>query len=270
MMMVRRLRPNIAVAYAFTLILGSAAPTAAADEKKVNPGRPGATETTDVLARGQFQLEVGFSFDRDTERGETRKTSMLPTVLIRVGLIDRLELNLGADGLVVQSTTGVTDRHREAGTGDPVIGFRYRVADPSGLLPSAAILVSTSIPAAGDPFGRGHSDFRVALAASHSLVSDVSLDWTMSYSGPIGGDNDLDWQLSYATALGLDIDARLGVFVEIFGDVPSAAGPNGSVSVGAGIIRYLGPNMSADLSISVGLTGATEDLGFGLGFVIHL
>lgn len=269
-MVVRRSCQGLVVAFAFTLVFGLAAPVAAAQDEKVNPTRPGETESPDVVSPGQVQIEVGVSFDHDTEGGETSKTSAFPSTLIRVGLIDRLELNLSSDGLVIQSTTGTVGRRRDVGTGDPVIGFRYHVADGSGWRPSAMIMASISLPAAGEPFGNGHSDFTVGLAASHSLGSDASFDWTMKYSGPIGEENDVAWQLTYATALGLDLTARLATYVEVFGDVRGAAGSAGSTSVGGGFIHYVGGNMSVDLSISIGLTGATEDLRFGFGFVTHL
>ncbi len=267
-MTMRRLFHRLVVALAITLTFGSA--VASAQDDKVSAGRPGETEATDVISPGQVQIEMGFSFGRDTDGSNVSKTSAFPSTLVRLGLIDRLELNLSSDGLLIESISGTSGRHRDAGTGDPVVGFRYHVADGSGLLPSAAVVVSTSLPAAGEPFGNSHSDFNVAFAASHSLGSDAAFDWTMSYLGPIGKADDATSQLSYAAALGLDITTRLGTFVEVFGDVPSAGGSDGSTSVGGGFIRYIGRHMSVDLSIAVGLSGASEDLRFGFGLVAHL
>ena len=61
--------------------------------------RPDITESSAVVGRGVWQLESGISFERDGSGSDGSRVFSAPMALVRLGVSDRLELRIGADGL---------------------------------------------------------------------------------------------------------------------------------------------------------------------------
>ena len=60
--------------------------------------RPDQTESAIVIKPGFFQLEFGWTFTQDDEAGTETETVEVPGTLLRIGLMDRVELRLGFSG----------------------------------------------------------------------------------------------------------------------------------------------------------------------------
>jgi len=94
--------------------------------------RPDFTESTDAVPRGHLQLEAGYTFTYDREKLDRTRDHTSPEILLRIGLVDRLELRLGWAGYSWTETRFETESEdgdriiREEwsqGANDAIIGF---------------------------------------------------------------------------------------------------------------------------------------------------
>ena len=60
--------------------------------------RPDFTESTDAIPAGHFQLEAGYTFTYDREHTDRVRDHAAPEFLLRIGVIDDVELRLGWQG----------------------------------------------------------------------------------------------------------------------------------------------------------------------------
>src|SRR2546430_930614 len=96
------------VALAF-LILGSSrvfAQPAAGARPELVTDRPDYTESSDIVSPGLLQFESGMSYEGTDRDGVHSRSLTVPGALMRIGLVPRLELRLGADGFLAQTVNG--------------------------------------------------------------------------------------------------------------------------------------------------------------------
>ena len=104
-------------------------------DQEMETDRPDFTEGTQAVQSGHFQLELGYSFVRDSDSDTEEHAA--PESLLRIGLMSDLELRLAWDGyrnLEVDDST--TD-----GVGDMSVGFKYRFTDQTDSLPALGLIV---------------------------------------------------------------------------------------------------------------------------------
>jgi hypothetical protein len=75
-------------------------PTIAATGEPLQPNRPGQADPPTVLAPGVAHIEGGLTFERQTEGNPDTDTLTVPELELRLGVQERFELQLFADGFV--------------------------------------------------------------------------------------------------------------------------------------------------------------------------
>lgn len=121
--------------------------------------QPLITDDTGTQGRGGNQLELSLTGDRSSVGGALTRTSIWDVVFTR-GLTDRLDVFVGASHLQIRTYDPAMDTR---GTGNPMIGLKWRLIESEGasgsfaLKPEIGLPVSQSNEAGG--FGTGKTSF---------------------------------------------------------------------------------------------------------------
>jgi hypothetical protein len=164
-----------------TLLLATLALGACASLEAPGPvvaDRPGYTDTPTALPAHAVQLEAGVTGDRinaDYGAGRTDYLS-LGEVLLRLGVGARTELRLFGNSYGTRITTGSPN---VSGMEDIKVGAKVNLrAVPDSIhswLPSAALLVATTLPTGAANIGAGAAQPEVKLAVNWTTPSPFSV-----------------------------------------------------------------------------------------------
>lgn len=169
--------------------------------------RPDFTESSSAVAPGHVQLEMGAEYS-STPEGHSLS---LPLLLVRVGVVENLELRLGVPSLLLD----FTDR-AHAGAGGVELGGK--VVFPIGEMAAVGLMPFVAIPITpGDFSGDG------VTAGGRFVWAVDATDW-LAISGNLGAmmhglggvDADLESELLASLSLGFGLTDRLGIFLEGF------------------------------------------------------
>ena len=245
----------------------------AAETAELITDRPDQTESSAVVPKGSYQLEVGWTFTSDEEAGLTVDTHEVPGTLLRVGLSERIELRIGWAGLIDTEASFGRFEATADGAGDAELGAKIYLGEERGARPEMAILVGTSVPVGDDDFTSDRFDPNVRFSFAHTLSDRVSLGYNLGLALESGtGDDGQTHTLSsafYTVAVGFALTDKLGAFVELFGDIPASASGGSADSLDGGFTYLLRDNLQLDLFGGVGLSDAADDEFVGLGVSVR-
>lgn len=240
--------------------------------------RPDQTESAVTVRPGAVQVETGLTFTQDAESGTRVRHVELPSTLIRIGVVDRLEARIGFAGWQraeerVAGTTATAD-----GIGDLDLGVKIRLADEARGRPELALIAATSLPVGADGFGSERSDPTVLIAAANTLSDvvgigyNVGLQWSTVGSGEAAPDPSLNTMVHalYTVAFGFALAENVGAFAEAFGAVGLESGAPDPVSLDGGLTFGIRDNVQLDISAGVGLNRAADDWFVGAGVAIRV
>ena len=221
--------------------------------------RPDATESSSVLQPGYVQAELGWLF---TDSGDAENHE-LPQTLIRMGVVDRVELRLGWSGYIDADPPEEGD-----GVGAGELGTKIYLAEERGVFPEAALLAAVSVPWGEDDVSSNEMDPSFRFVFSHTLSDAFSLgcnlgaEWTTEDDSTLGS-------FVYTVALGVGLSRSLGAYVEFFGDVGLSA-PGTAHSFDGGLTYAVRDNLQLDVLAGVGLSDDADDWFAGTGVSYRL
>src|SRR3954452_4242980 len=100
----------------------------AADEQPICPDRPSKGTGTCTVPAGHWQIETGLiDWTHDRSGGVTSNSTILGASLIKLGLSDRADVELGVTPLQLLRIHGEGVRERASGFGDMLIRAKYRL-----------------------------------------------------------------------------------------------------------------------------------------------
>lgn len=247
-------------------VLALAGLAAASDDPgEMVTDRPDQTESSSVVAPKHVQIETGLTH---THADDSRQLEV-PTTLLRVGVIERLELRIGLPAYGREFAGDDTD-----GVTDTEIGAKVYLFAEQGARPEAALLFGTTLPTGGGAFTSHRADPSFRFSFSHTLTERIGLGYNagMAWNSlkSTSGDKNTFTDLQYTLAAGFSITDRLGAFVELFGDVP-LSGPNGDAhSLDGGFTYVLRENLQLDAAVGVGLNDDADDWFVTAGVSVRL
>lgn len=218
--------------------------------------RPDFTESAVTVSPGRVQVEAGATY------GEAGRDEALEIgeVLVRVGLLPRLELRIG-----LNSYARVDSGRRElSGLVDSSLGAKVALGEARGW--TTAVLVATSLPTGSREFREPDLQPEAVFVAERDLSESVSLGTNFGYAYASADGRRVGEALGSA-ALGVAVTERVGAFFEVFGIVPLASGEPETYFVDAGLTRSLSPDFQIDFRVGAGLNSAAADFFTGAGLV---
>ncbi len=229
----------------------------------IAPDRPGAGESSSVMAPGFAQIETGIKTfdDANAENG----TEYGGTV-VRFGVIEDWELRLGWGGHL--------DSEPVSGSKDGLLGFKYSICSGGDTVkqPEMALIVQSTVPIGDSDITSDKFDPTFLLASTHTLTDAFSLSYNLGIG--VGTSEKEDGSLTtlssgiYTLALGYSATDQLSFFAEIFGQAGLSA-KDAPTSFDCGVAYLVNDNSQLDLSVGAALNSDAEDffISFGYSFM---
>jgi len=207
----------------------------------------------------QFELGGQWQHSEDVR-------SFSSPVLVRIGLVDRVEARVASDGLLTRDGPAVDAR----GIGNAQLGVKIRLlggADEPYL--SVMPAVNLGLASRDKGLGSGESDTTVTVLAGHAL--GARLHGEVNYA--IGGIGDPAGRFAQHLITGAVVHQttpRLQSYVEAAWWSRQARGGGAVSFIDYGLIFALLPRVLVDAGAFTGVTAATPDYGLftGLSFAV--
>jgi hypothetical protein len=242
-------RRAAALGCVFVLVAAAARAQDQLPPEQVEPDRPDITNGTHIVDVGVLQIEIGGLFTRPTAG---QRQSGTP-VAARLGVSEWLELRVGTDGLLTQ-TSGLTSA---TGMGNVQLGAKLRLWADEGGVPVVSILPAVNLPVASaeKSLGSGVADLTVAFLTGADLGRHGHVD--VNYGiGAIGAAPDQPRFAQHLLSLSASAAAsdNWNPYVETFWFSREEPDGRGVLAMDAGAIYEIGERYAVDGGVQLGLT----------------
>jgi hypothetical protein len=263
------LSPTRAATIATAVLAGALAAQQARAADSITTDRPDFVESSDVVGRGQVQVETGLGFERNEADGLRTRTRSTPT-LLRLGFRDDMEFRVETDGLLRTRTqdlsTGLAQTER--GMADTSIGIKWRTqqGDEARGTPGMAWLAHVDLDTGSTAFrGQGLRP-SLRFVAEWDLPNDMSIGVMPGVVADQADDGSRFAAGLFAVTLGKGWSPAWHTFVEIAGQQLASRAHGGNVvSVDVGATYLVNDSLQLDIAASRGLTRETPDFQWGAG-----
>jgi hypothetical protein len=247
--------------------------------------RPIKADFACTVDAGHFQYESDmFNWTHAHNGSRTVDTYLYPNPTLKLGLTNRVDLELNMAPVETVSTKGALGKQSATGIGDLFVATKVNVAGPDGGAFQAAILPYVKIPTAKPGIGNGAVEGGVSAQTSTILSPDFTLQ-----IGP-----ELDIQHNTANAgmhpnfqlpvnLNYAVSSSVTAYVELWGQLdndptaaakqvsftpegtgtpkggsPTAASKQASFDLALSWVAWSDlPNLQLDIGTNIGLTSGT-------------
>jgi len=221
--------------------------------------RPGIGFATSTVGKQHWAWEQGLPDASRDRSGGVTITQWSADTLLRYGVADTLELQLGADSWAGLRVRGAGLHVDENGGGDGRVALKWAPALASDQL-TLALKAGATLPWGRAPLGDGGHDYDLGVSVAWALPGDSS--FTL-YADRQWGDSGQGWLFSpsYSFTLADDVSAYV--------EAGYGTGAQYLRAAGAGVSWMLRPRLQLDASVLRGLDADTTDWQGGLGLSFY-
>lgn len=238
--------------------MASTAPAFAAD---FSFDRPGAGIGTGITPVGQLAWEQGLpsvSYQQEnTTTGKDHTLTLNGDMLLRTGLADGLELQLGWQGPVWQQHKYAGLKQETNGLGDVSIGLKKAIDLKDERL-SMALLAEAIIATGNDEFTAHDDIYSLTSAVAYEFSDLIGTSITMRYEA-----QNSDWAVTAIPTIDYQIAGKLSGYSEFV--YRKAESQDYEYGLGTGLIYALNDRAQLDASIGVDLNGDAKSYNGGFG-----
>jgi len=230
--------------------------------ESINTDRPGeGTDSPVLLPVGAVQLENGLFYQSDrTAADVSNKMLILPTGLVRLGILKHLEFRVGY-GFIDQEITGHQEGFSAAGFDAFSMGAKIFISEQNGLLPQLALITSFTLPETGaETFQSSYLAPTIRLLSGHGVN-----DWlTITTNFDVNWDQELtEAIIGYAISFDLSFTEKIGGFAEFYGYLPESSASEHLFN--AGLVYLLNNDLQLDTSAGFAFSEEAPDYFLSLG-----
>ena len=249
--------------------LGLCGQAAQAQElRDICPDRPGHGTPACTMDRGHVAVELGLiDWTHDSSGGVETDDISTADLLLRYGLTDSLEVQLGLTGYTHSRTRFGALSDSVDGVGDVLVALRQNLKNPDGSGFSIALMPYATLPTGSDEIGAGDWGAGLLVPVSYELAGGFSLGFTAEADAAVDADGD-GRHFAYSGIVGLDIPISdaVGATVELSaGRDEDPAGHSTEVLAGLSAGWTPNDNLQLDIGANVGLNHNAADLELYLG-----
>lgn len=223
--------------------------------------RPGAGMGTGITPVGKVAWEQSLpsvSYQEGNVDGIKDKTLTLNgDMLLRTGLADGLELQLGWQGPVWQQYKRAGMKKETNGLGDVSIGLKKAIDLKDDRL-SMALLAEAIIATGNDEFTNHDDIYSLTSAVAYEFSDLIGTSITMRYEA-----QNSDWAVTAIPTIDYKIAGKLSGYSEFV--YRKAESQDYEYGLGTGLIYALNNRTQLDASIGVDLNGDQKSYNGGLG-----
>ena len=223
--------------------------------------RPGAGIGTGITPVGQLAWEQGLptvSYQQATVDGEREKNlSLNADMMLRTGLSNGLELQLGWQGPVWQQHKRAGMKKETNGLGDVSIGLKKAIDLKDDRLTMA--LLAEAILATGNDEFTAHDDiYSLTSAVAYEFSDLIGTSITMRYEA-----QNSNWAVTAIPTIDYKIAGKLSGYSEFV--YRKAESQDYEYGLGTGLVYAINDRAQLDASVGVDLNGDAKGYNGGLG-----
>ncbi|MDU6056644.1 MAG: transporter [Acinetobacter junii] len=223
--------------------------------------RPGARIGTGITPVGQLAWEQGLptvSYQEQNIEGVKDKTLTLNgDMLLRTGLANGLELQLGWQGPVWQQHKRAGFKTETDGLGDVSIGLKKAIDLKDDRL-SMAVLAEAIIATGNDEFTAHDDIYSLTSAVAYEFSDLISTSITMRYEA-----QNSNWAVTAIPTIDYKIAGKLSGYSEFI--YRKAESQDYQYGLGTGLVYTINDRAQLDASVGVDLDGDVRSYNGGLG-----
>jgi hypothetical protein len=220
--------------------------------------RPDQTETPAIVPVGMFQVENGFTFQKNEAKSYTNS---LPSTLWKFGINPKIELRLITEFVSKKNKDTIT-----VGLLPIYVGFKINICAENGIIPKTSLIAHVLMPKVASKNYQAQwymPKFRFTM--QHTLTDKITLGYNLGCEWD--GDS-AQATFIYTLTTGYSITQKLGLYTELFGFSPSKEIAYHSFD--GGFTYLINNNFMVDLSSSIGITDNAPKHYMALGFSFRL
>jgi hypothetical protein len=243
--------------------------------RDMSTDRPDTTESPYTVDAGHFQIEmsfVDFTYDRNNEDSQTVRSFAVAPLLLKVGLLNNVDLQIGIDPYTTEKTTDrATDTSETIdGFGDTIVRLKVNLWGNDGGETAFAIMPFVKLPVADGDLGNGNVEGGFISVLGLELPNEFSSAFMIEFDfNRDGADEDYIVDLVHTATVGRDLFGDLGGYVEYAAFVDLSGEQDYRGYFDAGLTYGLTPDIQLDGGIRVGLTEAADDFGVFSGISLR-
>lgn len=223
--------------------------------------RPGAGIGTGITPVGQLAWEQGLptvSYQEQNIEGVKDKTLTLNgDMLLRTGLANGLELQLGQQGPVWQQHKRAGFKTETDGLGDVSIGLKKAIDLKDDRL-SMAVLAEAIIATGNDEFTAHDDIYSLTSAVAYEFSDLIGTSITMRYEA-----QNSNWAVTAIPTIDYKIAGKLSGYSEFI--YRKAESQDYQYGLGTGLVYAINDRAQLDASVGVDLDGDVRSYNGGLG-----
>lgn len=242
------------------------------EDNRLVTDRPHFSEASSLVGLGNAQIEMGYSYFRDSDRGTVVQTYSFPEPLLRVGMFaEWFEFRLGYNYLIEKTFDPIAGPSRLSGSDDMYVAAKLALAEQSGCLPEVALFPQMRVPTGSKAFTSEEVLPGFNLAYSWKLNDLVELECNTQLNRRRDDIERFYTEFIQTVNVEYDFAEWLGGFTEWFCFVPSGAtAAHTEQYFHAGFVFFPSVNIQLDIHAGVGLNPAATDLAFtGVGLSVR-
>lgn len=229
---------------------------AGAQAQTIVTDRPNQTESALAVPAGTLQIESGFGLTFSGSGTSQSRQMVAPFSLFRVGLLKDLELRLVSqyESLKFTDTT-------LRGMSDMQVGGKWAFFNSENSPTQMGLLAHLRVPSGTPGLSTSGTSLETRFLVSHQMGA-VGLGSNLAWVAHSGRDSDLLYTLSLAVSL----SAKVGVFIEPYGEYTGLE--DWQQNFNAGFTYLINPQWQFDMSFGTGLNQEMNFLAFGLSALL--
>jgi len=220
----------------------------------IQTDRPDQTECPFITPLHYLQLETGFSFEKTKQNANEIQAA---AALVRYGITTNTELRI-----IVEHNRNQTEYATTKGINPILIGFKTKLIDEKGIIPTTSFIGHISIPKlASSPYKQKYYTPEFRFTMQHAISDKQALSYNL---GAEWNGETAEPTFVYTLTTGYSITEKLGGYVELYGFVPQIEKPDHRFD--AGLTYLFNPNHQLDISGGLGLSKISPDYFLSLGY----
>ncbi|SIR16814.1 transporter [Pontibacter lucknowensis] len=228
------------------------------EREELTTDRPDKSQGPGIVSRGYIQLEAGYHYQK---LNASIRTHAYPTALLRIGLLEGVELRL--HGAAKDSVIENGSKRHIRGWGPLSVGTKVRLWEESGWRPEAALSAMLTLPLASEVFKPDNPEPQFGVAFSHGISEKMDLTYNLGYGWAEG-----DPVRSYGVNITRELSDKLTIYLEAFGS--KGKGETAEHQADVGLLYLLLPNLQFDVAAGRRLNKAAPHSFITTGLVVRL
>ncbi|MGH7132994.1 MAG: transporter [Phycisphaerales bacterium] len=239
--------------------------------REMSTDRPDTTESPYTVDAGHIQIEmsvVDFGYDYANDASETRRAFAVAPMLLKVGLLNNVDLQIGIDPYTWEKTTDRTTNvsGTAQGFGDTVARLKVNLWGNDGGETALAIMPFVKFPTADSDLGNGDVEGGIIVPLAIALPDEFSLGLMAEFDfNRSAADDRHVVDFVHTITIGRGLIGELGGYIEFAGFANLNGDERYRGYFDAGLTYGLTADIQLDTGIRAGLTESADDFGLFVG-----